>query len=94
MARANEPEFERLQDQMPEADREWYERMAKLEDGQEIGAGLLARDPVFADAQHYAAAIYAITNTRPEMTAEERAALAEAIVSCQRERGLIPDANT
>lgn len=89
MGRASEPEFERLQDQMPEADKEWYERMAKLEDGQEIGAGLMARDPIADDAAHYAAALYAITNARPDLSPDERAALADAVVSCQRERGLI-----
>ena len=27
--------------------KSWYLKMAKLEDGQEIGAGLVARDPSF-----------------------------------------------
>jgi hypothetical protein len=41
------------------------------------------------NAKHYAAALYAITNTRPDLPTDERAKLASAIVDCQRARNLI-----
>lgn len=41
------------------------------------------------NAKHYAAALYAITNTRPDLPVDERAKLASAIVDCQHTRNLI-----
>jgi hypothetical protein len=41
------------------------------------------------EAKHYAAVLYGITSSRPDMPVSDRAALADAIVSVQRERKLV-----
>lgn len=41
------------------------------------------------DAKLYAAVLYAITDTRPDMPVADRAALADAIMRCLHARGLV-----
>lgn len=58
------------------------------------GIGQVSRgiDKLKADraaSKHYAAILYAITGTRPDMPVDERAALADAISTCQLGRGLV-----
>lgn len=42
-----------------------------------------------SEANYYAAALYAITNKRPDLSPTDRAELAAAVVDCQRARNLI-----
>lgn len=41
------------------------------------------------DAKLYAAVLYAITDKQPDMPVADRAALADAILACLHERGLV-----